>query len=198
MATTSSTAATDSAPATRRSETTGASGEAPRTLRKKRRVGTAENSEETSAFQTMLEEMTALREDIRRRDDEIRARMDRQDERLCQLSSSQLSQFQFANNAGGGSNFVTAGTSSFTEVNRAPNLGFNFGSSGSSAFPRVPSTYKLKPDTFDGTVSLRQFLSQFDLVARANQWDIGMKAVVLASSLRGKARFWNLSKIWRD
>lgn len=28
--------------------------------------------------------------------------------------------------------------------------------------------YKLKPDTFDGTVPLREFFSQFNLIARAN------------------------------
>ncbi|XP_011863447.1 PREDICTED: uncharacterized protein LOC105559624 [Vollenhovia emeryi] len=47
---------------------------------------------------------------------------------------------------------------------------------------------KLKPDTFDGTVSFREFLAQFNLVARANQWSDAPKTVALAASLRGKAR----------
>jgi len=58
----------------------------------------------------------------------------------------------------------------------------------------VPSTssasvgIKLKPDTFDGTVPLREFLTQFNLIARTNAWSDEVKAVALASSLRGKAR----------
>jgi len=47
---------------------------------------------------------------------------------------------------------------------------------------------KLKPDTFDGTVPLREFLTQFNLIARLNAWSDSVKAVALASSLRGKAR----------
>jgi len=57
----------------------------------------------------------------------------------------------------------------------------------------VPSTssasvVKLKPDTFDGTVPLREFLTQFNLIARINAWSDAVKAVALASSLRGRAR----------
>ncbi|KYN27946.1 hypothetical protein ALC57_02645 [Trachymyrmex cornetzi] len=47
---------------------------------------------------------------------------------------------------------------------------------------------KLKPDTYDGSGSLREFLAQFNLIARANRWSEEVKAIVLASSLRGKAR----------
>jgi len=35
---------------------------------------------------------------------------------------------------------------------------------------------------------LREFFSQFNLIARANRWDDATKTVVLASNLRGKAR----------
>ena len=52
----------------------------------------------------------------------------------------------------------------------------------------VKAGLKLKPDTFDGKVPLREFLSQFLLIARANNWDESTKAVALAASLRGKAR----------
>jgi len=57
----------------------------------------------------------------------------------------------------------------------------------------VPSTssasvVKLKPDTFDGTVPLREFLTQFNLITRINAWSDAVKAVALASSLRGRAR----------
>ncbi|XP_032690721.1 uncharacterized protein LOC116853671 [Odontomachus brunneus] len=48
--------------------------------------------------------------------------------------------------------------------------------------------FELKPDVFDGTVPLREFLCQFNLIAHANGWDEAAKAVVLAANLRGKAR----------
>ncbi|XP_077282765.1 uncharacterized protein LOC143908826 [Temnothorax americanus] len=48
--------------------------------------------------------------------------------------------------------------------------------------------YKLKPDTYDGTVSLHEYFSQLNLIARANNWDDATKTIALASSLRGKAR----------
>lgn len=48
--------------------------------------------------------------------------------------------------------------------------------------------YKLKPDIYDGTVPLREFFSQFELIARANSWSEATKNVALISSLRGKAR----------
>jgi hypothetical protein len=53
---------------------------------------------------------------------------------------------------------------------------------------RTEFAYKIKPDIFDGTVPLLEFFTQFDLIARANQWDDMTKTVVLVSSLRGKAR----------
>ncbi|KAL6419603.1 hypothetical protein ACFW04_013691 [Cataglyphis niger] len=47
--------------------------------------------------------------------------------------------------------------------------------------------YKLKPDIFDGSVSLREFFSQFELIVRANKWSNATKTVALISCLRGKA-----------
>jgi len=35
---------------------------------------------------------------------------------------------------------------------------------------RAALGYKLKPDTFDGSVPLREFFSQFNLIACANNW----------------------------
>ena len=48
--------------------------------------------------------------------------------------------------------------------------------------------YKLKPDLYDGSVPLREFFTQFHLIARANAWSESVKTVALASCLRGKAR----------
>lgn len=41
---------------------------------------------------------------------------------------------------------------------------------------------------FDEGVPLREFLSQFGLIARVNNWGETAKVVTLAASLRGKAR----------
>jgi len=48
-------------------------------------------------------------------------------------------------------------------------------------------TFKFKPDNFDGSVPLCEFLPHFDLIARVNAWPDSMKTVALASSLREKA-----------
>jgi len=48
--------------------------------------------------------------------------------------------------------------------------------------------YKLKPDNFDGTTPLREFFSQFELIARANRWNNEIKTIALVTCLRGKAR----------
>lgn len=48
--------------------------------------------------------------------------------------------------------------------------------------------YKLKPDTYDGSVPLREFLSQFSFIGRANHSSDAAKFVALAACLRGKAR----------
>jgi hypothetical protein len=48
--------------------------------------------------------------------------------------------------------------------------------------------FKLKPDIYDGSAPLREFLTQFRLLSRVNNWSDSVKVAVLASSLRGKAR----------
>lgn len=52
---------------------------------------------------------------------------------------------------------------------------------------RTGLDFKLKPDTYDGSVLLREFFFQFCLISRANHWSKEMKAVALVSSLREKA-----------
>lgn len=46
----------------------------------------------------------------------------------------------------------------------------------------------MKLDIFDSSVSLHEYLAQFQLIAHANDWDVTAKAVNLAACLRGKAR----------
>jgi len=49
-------------------------------------------------------------------------------------------------------------------------------------------TIKLKPDTYDGSVSLNKFFIQFELIARANRWTGEAKTAILIPCLRGKAQ----------
>jgi len=52
---------------------------------------------------------------------------------------------------------------------------------------RLRESFKFKPGNFDGTVPLREFLTQFDLIARKNAWPDSVKTVALASNLKRKA-----------
>jgi len=56
--------------------------------------------------------------------------------------------------------------------------------------------FKFKLNTFDENIPLREFLMQFDLIARINAWPDSVKTVALVSSLRDKARSrWNFRDI---
>lgn len=102
---------------------------------------------------------------LRQRDEALR----RMEERLCSSNLNQLSHTDFSNNE-----CAAVGTANVGERARDPiirELGF-----------------KLKPDIFDGTVPLREFFSQFELIARANHWSNETKTVALVLCLRGKAR----------
>ena len=47
--------------------------------------------------------------------------------------------------------------------------------------------YNLKPDIYDGTTPLSEYLYQFNLIARSNSWNDEKKMIALAASLRNKA-----------
>ena len=49
-------------------------------------------------------------------------------------------------------------------------------------------TLKMKPQSFDGTSDLREYLTQFNIVAEINNWPYQAKALYLASCLTGNAR----------
>ena len=51
--------------------------------------------------------------------------------------------------------------------------------------PRCPI---MKPDTYDGSGTLEDFLSHFEVLAELNNWDVNLKAKYLATSLRGAAQ----------
>lgn len=66
-------------------------------------------------------------------------------------------------------------------------------SSPSYAFPHrqnersVVSDVKKKPQLFDGSGDLEEYLAQFEILAEINNWDCSRKALYLASSLSGNA-----------
>ena len=53
--------------------------------------------------------------------------------------------------------------------------------------PNLVMNSIIKPDIF-GRVPLREFLSQFELIAQANHWSETSKIIALASCLNEKAR----------
>ena len=48
--------------------------------------------------------------------------------------------------------------------------------------------YNLKPDIYDGTTPLSEYLNQFNLIARFNDWNYEKRSLALAASLRNKVK----------
>lgn len=72
--------------------------------------------------------------------------------------------------------------------NRIVNVGEFSGEEGAENSSVGQIGVKLKPDVFDGSVPLREYFTQFELISKANNWSDAIKTVILASNLRGKAR----------
>jgi len=152
--------------------------EAP-TMRKRLRVATSQQSEtsetslETVTLQTAIREIRQLQEEGRRQRAEFEELLRQRDDEFHRLEErfrrQQTQQLSLSNNR------ETSRRENNFERN-VNNLNINdFG-------------YKLKPDSFDGSVPLREFMAQFNLIARANNWNDSFKTVSLAACLRGKAR----------
>lgn len=120
---------------------------------------------ETASLGTILEKMRRMRKEQVRRETELSARLQQLEEGLLRQENELSPLILRIGNLQGGS------TGDAAEVNMRAELGI-----------------KLKPDTFDGKVQLREFLSQFSLIARTNKWDNPTQSMVLAASLRGNAR----------
>jgi hypothetical protein len=59
----------------------------------------------------------------------------------------------------------------------------------SSKFPnQYGNSVKLKPQNYDGTEDLDDYLSQFEILADLNCWNYETKSLYLAGSLKGDAR----------
>ena len=81
------------------------------------------------------------------------------------------------------SSLRSAGPSMMTNVDAAPTQ------LSSSKFPnQYGNSVKLKPQNYDGTEDLDDYLSQFEILADLNCWNYETKSLYLAGSLKGDAR----------
>jgi len=163
------------------------------TTRKRCRIATphrAEGRERTAgaaALQKAMQEIQQLRaerlqqhadmeEILRQRDDQLR----RMEERLQQQQAQIEAQLQVQRQEAQQRQIQLSPPNNRAAINLDLRENNNFNLNGLG--------FKLKPDNYDGNASLQEFLTQFNLIARANAWNDIFKTVVLASCLRGKAR----------
>ncbi|CAL1672146.1 unnamed protein product [Lasius platythorax] len=148
---------------------------------------------ETDALQAALQELREMRNERDRQQARFEALLQEKDDQLRQLqqriSSQQNNQLSPSNNrdraCGDTQNNFGACAST---ARAATNVSAATNASDVTADFRAKTGLKLKPDTYDGKVPLREFLSQFLLIAIANNWDDKTKTISLAANLRGKAR----------
>lgn len=132
--------------------------------RKRMRAATPLREAETTALQAALQEIHQLRQEQRQQRADFEALLQQRDEEIRRVTEqhNQLSRFQIRE---------TPRNDGDREIISENEISF-----------------KVKPDIFDGSVPLREYLVQFNLIARANGWSDTLKTVALASNLRGKAR----------
>jgi len=139
-----------------------------------------------SSLQAIMEEVRQLREEQRRAQQEFAEALRQRDAEVQRLQASdgpeQISPSENINFCGG----------MCGRVARTSAEGDAAGAHARDCVEPCSSlragTFKLKPDTYDGSVSLNEFLIQFELIARANRWTGETKTAILISCLRGKAR----------
>lgn len=143
----------------------------------------ASASSENNIIEAVLLELRQLREERRQERQEQREFRSEIEARLLERDAAlgRLEERLFAEPQLSPSNNITVNESASDAARRTDAIR---GASGD----RASRVLKLKPDIYDGSAPLREFISQFSLIARANQWNDSEKAVVLASCLRGKAR----------
>jgi hypothetical protein len=144
-------------------------------LRRTRTQTTAAASE-TDTLREILQELAQLREERREEREQLQAEM-RQRDATFQKMEQQLNQLSRSS-----SSFILA--SGDQNENLLPQEELCSSENASV----VNLGYKLKSDTFDGSGSLREFFSQFVLIANANNWSEKAKIVALAFCLRRKTR----------
>jgi len=147
------------------------------TTRKRLRPETTQTefTPESTALQSVMREIRQLREEQARRETEMVARERQRDEELQQLRI-QLSRFyNIPNDAVRGIDAAASGNAIAIaqSVNMIASGGACVASrsadADASAGIQVEFGLKLKPDIYDGTVPLREFFAQFELIARASR-----------------------------
>lgn len=53
--------------------------------------------------------------------------------------------------------------------------------------PQIQSNHQTKPQCFEGSEDLDEYLAQFEILSELNRWDYHLKSLHLASSLKGNA-----------
>lgn len=177
----------------------------PLRVTRSRRAAAVNETADADALQAALRELREMRDERDQRLADQQARFEallrEKDEQLRQLelriSSHHTQQLSPSENRASGdtpNNFPTRGdfpacaTSRSANASAATNASAEIFATETTADFRAKTGLKLKPDTYDGKVPLREFLSQFLLIAVANKWDDKTKTISLAANLRGKAR----------
>jgi len=133
----------------------------------------SESSSESATLQTITQELRQLRAEQQQQLEKFESQLRQRDEMIQRMEermrlnegTNQLSQFDNITNSTGDREILSRC------VTRVEHVGF-----------------KIKPDSYDGSAPLHEFLNQFNLIAQANEWSDSIKTVTLASCLRGKAR----------
>lgn len=137
----------------------------------------ASTSSESSALQVALREIQQLHAERVRQQEEFQAQLRRRDEMLRGMEERlrRMDEIQLSRNNLRENERVPIRIASADDLDTRESISKELG-------------FKLKPDTFDGTGSIREFFVQFNLIAKASSWSEKTKTVALASCLRGKAR----------
>jgi len=147
-------------------------------------AGDAQEASSVASLQALMQEVQILREEQRRTQLEFAETLRQRDaeiQRLQQASQSeQISPSDNFDSRGGMCDRVAHVSVEGADAH-ARDCAEQCGSFSTG-------NIKLKPDTYDGSVSLNEFLIQFQLIARANRWTEEAKTAILISCLRGKAR----------
>ncbi|KYQ47475.1 hypothetical protein ALC60_13500 [Trachymyrmex zeteki] len=150
----------------------------------------SDHTSETTVLQAVLRELQQLHKEQIRKQAELTAVLQRQDAEIRSLRESlhrasttntQISPLTLIGNANSRSASCRHAAGGDRSV-------FKRESCDVRTPLREEISFKLKPDTFDDDVPLREFFSQFSLIARANGWPEETKTAVLVSCLKGKAR----------
>jgi len=158
------------------------------TTKKRLRSETTEFTPESTALQSVMREIRQLREGQARREMAMRERQ--RNEEFQQLRIQLSRSYNISNDTVRGIDAAAIGDAIATaqSVNTIASGGacVAFRGADASADIQVEFGLKLKPDTYDGTVPLREFFAQFELIARASRSNEMTKTVSLAFCLRGK------------